>query len=298
MNNWQRRLSAYTWLAVVVIVVAQLLAPMWWVAELFSHFTLHGAVFVFLSAMWIRSRFRFVLLLFSLAIITWSVLPLAYWATPKPLASATKILLYNVAINNTQLREEVHAIKQTDADLLLLIEAGGQWRQHLQTLSSRYPYGCGRDDESPFAMKVLAKTALKGCQLNWSNGFPYIRIETQQNAVVYVLHPPPPINADLATQRKNYLLELAAFIQQESYPVLVAGDLNNTAFSPLHRRFLQQAALQTHTYHALPTWKPFFLPIDHVMSRATPNQSVQVSPLSWQFSDHRPLLISWHLDVK
>lgn len=293
MKNWQRRLSAYTWLAVIVIVTAQLLATTWWVAELFAHFTLHGAVLIFLSVMFFRSRFRYALLLFSLAIITWSVLPLSYWTAPKPPPSAQKILLYNVAINNPDPRAEIAFIEQTDADLLLLIEAGGQWQNHLQKLTPRYPQGCGYEEDSPFALKALSKKPLKHCQVKQLNGFPYIRLQTTSDHVVYALHPPPPISAELAEQRNDYLATVAQAIRRETAPTLAVGDLNNTAYSPLYRRFLQQADLQNQTYRALPTWQPFFLPIDHVMSRQTTANAIHVRPLAWQHSDHRPLLIRW-----
>lgn len=293
MIKWQHRLSAYTWLAVIAIIIVQLLATTWWVAELFSHFTLHGAGLIFLSAMLIRSKVRYILQLFSLAIITWSLLPLSYWTTPEPLPSAQRILLYNVAINNPNPQTETQFIKQINADLLLLIEAGGQWQAHLQKLTPNYPHGCSFEEDSPFAIKTLSKKPLKHCDIGQLNGFPYIRLQTTSNRVIYALHPPPPINTELAEQRKSYLFDIAKSIRHENAPTLVVGDLNNTALSPLHRLFLQQANLQANSYHGLPTWKPLFLPIDHVLSRLAKKHSIYVKPLSWQSSDHRPLLISW-----
>lgn len=291
MNNWQRRLMFYAWLAIAVMLASQLLATWWWVAEIFSHFCFHGAVVVLLASWLMKSRIRYAFMLFSIAIIAWGLLPLSYWHGPAPPTAGQKILLYNVAISNPNPQEEINFIKAANADLLVLIEAGGQWQHHLQKLA--YPHACRHAEDSPFAMTVLSRQALKLCQVIQLGGYPYIRIKSHDNRIVYALHPPPPINTHMAWQRKNYLLKTAQHIRNETLPTLAVGDLNNTAFSPLHRSFLQQANLRSQTYHALPTWKPFFLPIDHVMTSKDGKQTAYVTPLDWQYSDHRPLLIYW-----
>lgn len=292
MNNRQKRLIFYTTLAVGLMIFSQLLST-WWVAELFSHFCFFGAIFILIAALWMKTRIRYALILIALPIIIWGLLPLSYWATPTLSASAQHLLVYNVEINNDKPQAEIDFIQSTQAEILLLAEAGGQWQSHLNTLTPRYPYGCGHEENSPFALKALSQQPLKSCQVKRWADFPFIRLETTNKHVIYALHPPPPINRELAKSRKDYLLQAAEAIQQEIHPTLVVGDLNNTAFSPLFRDFVQQAGLKMHTYRALPTWKPLFLPIDHVLSRHSTPQSVQVTPLAWQYSDHRPLLVRW-----
>lgn len=293
MKKWQKRLIFYGWLVLLIIIASQLLAVYWWVAELFSHFSFFAAVLLLFVALLIRHRSRYVFVLFSLPLIVWGLLPLSYWFSPTLSKPTEKLLLYNVKINNPKPTAEIDRIKASKAEILILIEAGGQWQSALQSLNTAYPHGCGHEEDSPFALHVLAKKPLKSCQISYLDGLPYARLETLKQRVIYALHPPPPITAELADQRQHYLSEAGKNIRHETYPTLVVGDFNHTAFSPLFRQFLQQADLLPLTYRALPTWKPFFLPLDHALGRNLAKQSVQVKPLQWQYSDHRPLLLQW-----
>ncbi len=291
MKNWQRRLHFYSWLAVGCILFSQVTD--WWIAELFSHFSFFGAIAILLASVFIKHRIRYIFMLCATSIIGWGLLPISYWQAPRSSVSVQKILAYNVNINNKNQAKEIDFIRNTNADIVVLAEAGGLWQAYLYQLKTTYRYGCGHKDNSPFALQVLSKVPLHSCQIYPFSGFPSIRLETVNKRVIYALHPPPPITAALAKQRNNYLLQVAQKITMETKPTLVVGDMNNTAFSPRFRKFLQRANLQMHTYRALPTWKPFFLPIDHALSRHTEKLSVSVKPLAWQFSDHRPLLIEW-----
>ncbi len=154
-------------------------------------------------------------------------------------------------------------------------------------------YGCGHDEASPFALQALSKRPLNSCSVGFVKDLPYIRAQTADNTILYAMHPPPPINAHLAKIRLDYFAKTAQLIQAEKLPVVVAGDLNSTAFSPIYRRFVKQANLRSLTFRALPTWKPFFLPIDHVLSSANSIRNVKARNLDWQFSDHVPMLFSW-----
>ncbi len=292
MKNWQSRLYFYSSLATAIILLSQLIN--WWVAELFSHFSFYGAVAILLVTIFIKHKIRYVFMLFSGFIIIWALLPMIYWQTSISATSSTqKILAYNVKISNDNKQEEIDFIKQNNADILLLSESGGDWQHYLQKLASSYQYGCEYEENSPFSLKILSKNILKNCQVKKINNFPYIRVESDNDRIIYAIHPPPPITKELAKQRNIYLSQVAKKISNEKLPTLVAGDMNSTAFSPIFRDFLQQANLQMHTYRMLPTWKPLFLPIDHILSRNTEKLVVSVTPLNWQFSDHRALLVNW-----
>lgn len=290
----QRRLHSSAWLILIGMAVAQVLGIWWWQAELFTHFSFFAALYLIVAACCIAQRSRYLFGLVGAAVCIWGLLPATYWGqfdTPK--APKYTVLSYNVALHNPKPAAEVAFMRQTNADILLLAEAGGQWQPHLTNLKTQYPHGCGHNDNSPFALHLLAKQALQSCHVYFIAGLPYIRAQTTDHTVLYAMHPPPPIQADLAHARLAYFKHTAQRIQAETGLVIVAGDLNNTAFSPIHRRFTQTAGLQSITFRALPTWKPFFLPIDHVLTNAQPMHVVQVRALDWQFSDHRPLLFSW-----
>ena len=99
----------------------------------------------------------------------------------------------------------------------------------------------------------------------------------------------PPINAELAQTRLNYLHQAAAQIAREN-SVLVLGDLNTTPFSPVFRNFTTSAQLQNAMTNITPTWFLFGLHIDHVLHRQAGN--VQTTALPWGESDHRAILVT------
>ena len=107
--------------------------------------------------------------------------------------------------------------------------------------------------------------------------------------VLYAAHPPPPINADLARARIDYLHELAARLATEDRALLV-GDLNSSPYSPHYRALLRDADLRATTRNLLPTWLPLGLNLDHALIR---HGGAHTTALPWHTSDHRPLQTDW-----
>lgn len=135
---------------------------------------------------------------------------------------------------------------------------------------------------------MWSRQPLSACEVRFSGGYPYIRAVSGDTAV-YALHPPPPISSTLAQHRADYLRDTARAVAAENKAV-VAGDMNSSPFSPLYRRFAAEAGVRVQTRFYLPTWKPFFLNIDHVFAK---NTHVRVRPLPWMHSDHRALSATW-----
>ena len=98
------------------------------------------------------------------------------------------------------------------------------------------------------------------------------------------------MNRELANDRLIYFQAAAQKIAADNNAVLVVGDLNNTPYSPIYRRFAKHAQLKDALANATPTWKPFFLPLDRVLYRK--NQAY-AHALKWQYSDHRAIAIEW-----
>lgn len=119
--------------------------------------------------------------------------------------------------------------------------------------------------------------------------FPFIEAELDGSSL-FALHPPPPINAELAAARQAYLQQAARKIAAAK-TVLVMGDLNSSPFSPVFRQFTHSADIRPRTPNYLPTWLPFGLNIDHVLTRG--KYGTRIRALPWVHSDHRALLIEW-----
>lgn len=202
-------------------------------------------------------------------------------------AGQQRLLWYNAHLHNTAAADEVARIRKLAPDMLAIGEMhpeAASWRE----LRADYPQGCAFAEDSPFALLFWSRKPLKRCQVRMAAEYPYILAETADVHILTV-HPPPPISAELAAARRAYL-EIIAAEAAKHERVIVLGDLNSSPFSPLFRHLLAEADLQTATPYYLPTWRPFFLNIDHILGH---NIAIRAEALSWLGSDHRPLLLTF-----
>lgn len=289
-NIVAHRLRWYALLIIGLLLLSQLLALWFFPLELITHFTLHGIIFILLCSFAFVPKWRYLLWILAIGVISVSL-----FSPQKSLEKShtQSILSYNINFENQHKDYEIDFLLQNNADILALSEIGGsEWKSQLHTLKQHYPHNCGHDIDSPFAMQILSQLPLIACEVHFVDIYPFIRAVLPQNRSIFLIHPPPPINKELAHDRQEYFHQTATFIANEANPVIVVGDLNNTAYSPIYRKFIQTAQIKDALAIATASWKPLLLPIDRVLYR---NIEVVAKPLSWQYSDHRPILTKMQL---
>ncbi|WP_314910262.1 endonuclease/exonuclease/phosphatase family protein [Cardiobacterium hominis] len=276
-----RRLQTLAWLTLAAFVIGQL-GTLHWFAELFSHFVPHYAAVFALAALCLHNRWRYLWAAWALALTAWTLWPPVL---DPPDKAATRLIWYNVNLDNRDARGESARLIAENADILALAEI--QLRDPgWQPLRQHYPHGCAHEDSSPFALAVFAREPLAACDIFFPGEYPAIRAVLRDGRVLYAAHPPPPINADLASARVDYLRILADRLAAENSALLV-GDLNSSPYSPHYR-----ALLRATTRNILPTWLPLGLNLDHALVR---HGQAHSKALPWHTSDHRPLHIQWSL---
>lgn len=288
------RKSLVFWAEVsLVALVLGELGRFYWLLELFSHFVPYYATILLLATAFSPNTWQ--KLLFGL-----NAMSLAVWMfTPQispPAPKSQHFISYNLYINNPQVKTDLHWLAQQSADVVFLTEATPAM-QIQQRLQDAYPYGCERTEDSPFGLVLLSKEPLKSCtvlQQGSLHHFPAIRTELGNGRIVYAIHPPPPITAYLANERDHVLQIIAGQVQQEQGEVLVMGDMNNTAFAPSFRQFLHTSRLTLQSPRIMPTWRPGYISIDHVLLRSAHSAAVSYAP--WMGSDHRPVRVAWSLN--
>ena len=285
----RKRAKIYSYLILFILIFTQLLAPYFYFLELFTHFSFHGFGFIFILSFFIKNKEKYILALISLIFISSSLIfPLSYWQENN---KNLKIISYNLNIDNPKQEEEFKFLLKEKPDILALIEVGGiSWKKELNKLSKNYPYNCGFDENSPFGMFLFSKINLKNCEVKFINEFlPYIIATLEDNKIIYLIHPPAPVNKDLAEYRTNYFEQLAIKIKGENN-LLVVGDFNNSYYSPIYRKFLNLSQTKDLMPPFIPSWRPFYLPIDRVISKGI---KAKIKPLKFRYSDHRGLLINF-----
>ena len=285
MKNWfANRLQTLAWLTLAALITGQL-GALHWFAELFSHFVPHYAAVFALAALCLRHRWRYLWATLALALSIWTLWPPVL--DPADRAS-THVIWYNVNLDNRDARGESARLIAENADIVALAEI--QLRDPgWQALRQHYPHGCAHEDSSPFALAVFAREPLAACEILFPAEYPAIRAALRDGRVLYAAHPPPPINADLARARADYLRELVGRLATEKSALLL-GDLNSSPYSQHYRELLRRAGLHTTTRNGLPTWLPLGLNLDHALVR---HGQAHSSALPWHTSDHRPLQTDW-----
>lgn len=279
-----RRLQTLAWLTLAVLLIGQL-GALHWTAELFSHFVPHYAAVFALAALCLHNRWRYLWAAWALALTAWTLWPPVL---EPPDSAATRLIWYNVNLDNRDARGESARLLAADADILALAEIqlhDPGW----QPLRQHYPHGCVHEENSPFALAVFARAPLAACEVRFIEDYPYIRATLADGRTLYAAHPPPPINADLARARIAYLRYLADRLATEKSALLL-GDLNSSPYSQHYRELLRRAGLHTTTRNGLPTWLPLGLNLDHALVR---HGQAHSSALPWHTSDHRPLQTDW-----
>ncbi len=277
----------------------------YWLVDLFSHFPVqYGivAIGLFGVCLWKKTVF-----LGSLTVLL-AVVNLSVFAQYSPLSSPLNasdhmftIYLANVWRSNADIRAMYQEILRLQAACVFLMEVTPQHMQPLQPLLEEFPYRIEqpRDDFSGFVF--LSRHLINNYQIitNKDHGTrPLLtaKILVGQTPVhFYGIHPHTPVWRPKFHQRNAQLRWLADDIADRSQPVIVAGDLNTTPFSPTFRELLIHAGLQDTRRGAgwnpsWPVYMPiFWLPIDHILV----SSDIQVCRLSTGKSigsDHYPLI--------
>ena len=279
-----RRLQTLAWLTLAALLIGQL-GALHWTAELFSHFVPHYAAVFALAALCLHNRWRYLWAAWALALTAWTLWPPVL---EPPDSAATRLIWYNVNLDNRDARGESARLLAADADILALAEIqlhDPGW----QPLRQHYPHGCVHEENSPFALAVFARAPLAACEVRFIEDYPYIRATLADGRTLYASHPPPPMKADHARARIAYLRHLADRLATEKSALLL-GDLNSSPYSQHYRELLHRAGLHTTTRNGLPTWLPLGLNLDHALVR---HGQAHSSALPWHTSDHRPLQTDW-----
>ncbi|MGA4633767.1 endonuclease/exonuclease/phosphatase family protein [Pseudomonas solani] len=280
-------LNQLAWLALVTLVLGQF-GRLHWGLELLSHFMpIQALVMLVGAAVQPRNASSLLFALCGLGALAWSLTPLP----TEPLATdapTRRFLAFNLKLDNADAAADARWLAEQKADLIFVSEATPAWSEQLAALR---PFeACARYSDSPFGLALFSRLPLKRCQVleltGPAAGYPYLRAELEDGTVVFGLHPPPPLGADLALARDESLRQLAERIAAEGPEVVVLGDLNITAYSPRLRDFLDNAGLRLTSPRIRPTWCPGMLGLDHILVRGErPVRAVGTLP--WRGSDHR-----------
>lgn len=162
-----------------------------------------------------------------------------------------KIMVSNVLTPNDETQKLVDLVKDKQPDILITLETNKKWQIALNQIEADYPYTVKVPLDNLYGMHLYSKLELINPEVKYLiiDDIPSIhtqmRLQGGQIIWLYCLHPmpPSPTEADKSTTRDAELLMVGKHIKENNQTVILAGDLNDVAWSKTTRRFQRISGL-------------------------------------------------------
>jgi endonuclease/exonuclease/phosphatase (EEP) superfamily protein YafD len=213
-----------------------------------------------------------------------------------------RLLVANVLIGNRRATPLLELVRSVDPDLVLLVETDLWWHEALAPLRDAYPHAMQLPQANGYGMHFFSRFDLIAPRLQFliEDGVPSIttglELPSGERIDFYGVHPKPPPLHD-TDERDAELLLVAQAVRDGDPPAIVAGDLNDVAWSRLNNLFRSISGLLDprigrgphSTFNA--NWPLMRWPLDHVFfeERFT---LLELSVLDDIGSDHFPFFVA------
>ena len=188
------------------------------------------------------------------------------------------LLTCNVLQDNRAPERLLDRIAQEDPDLVLLLEVDDWWMEALRELEARYPHRLSRPQDDTYGMALYSRLELIDPEVRFvrRETIPSIKttlkLRSGRTCRFFGLHPAPPAPqyAETTSQRDAELVLIGREAKLFGGPVIVAGDLNDVAWSHTTRLFRRISGLLDprvgrQTMATFPVAAPLLrFPLDHI----------------------------------
>ena len=214
-----------------------------------------------------------------------------------------RLLSSNVLMDNRNAPALLSLVHKHQPDVLVVLESDQWWQTQLDTLDD-YPHRLACPMDNLYGMHIYSKYELTDPQINFlveddkPSMTAKLKLDEQHSVEFHVMHPAPPAPGenDESIERDVELLLVAKRVAGIRHPVIVAGDLNDVAWSATTRLFREISGLKDprtgrgmfNTFNA----RHWFIrwPLDHVFV-SSHFKLVKLLRLPDIGSDHFPLLV-------
>ncbi len=219
------------------------------------------------------------------------------------------LLVSNVLTPNPNKTALIELVQQHQPDILITLESDAAWEQALNVLETDYPHVVRVPLDNLYGMHLYSRLPLIEPEVKFllSPEIPSIhtqvRLRCGKLIWLYCLHPKPPspTEAKDSTLRDAELLMVGDHIEQYQHTCIVAGDLNDVAWSRTTRLFQRISGLLDprvgryfmntfHVNYSVLRWS-----LDHVF-HSTDFSLIDMQRMPNIGSDHFPVLTRLHYD--
>lgn len=228
---------------------------------------------------------------------------------PNGHAHQLKIMVSNVLTPNDETQKLVELVKDKRPDILITLETDKKWEKALNQIEANYPYTVKVPLDNLYGMHLYSKLELIDPEVKYLmiDDIPSIhtqlRLQGGQVIWLYCLHPmpPSPTEADKSTTRDAELLMVGKHIKENKQTAILAGDLNDVAWSKTTRRFqrisgLLDPRIGRHFINTFHVKYPFLRwALDHIFHSAC-FTLVDIQRMPSIGSDHFPVMTTLQYD--
>ncbi len=224
-------------------------------------------------------------LIISIAYQIYSMFPYTPFSAKQVLESENNdpdrsfsILVANIYIKNRNPEKFLNTVNEYNPDIVCILEPDQWWEDQLSVLDDKYTHAIKRPSDDTYGLIFYTKLKPHFSEINYivEDYIPSVQsvLELKSGDLIefYCLHPNPPNPkfADDTTERDAELLIVGKKAKESSKPVIVAGDLNDVAWSYTTKLFQKISGLLDprigrgfyNTFHAkIPILR---FPLDHV----------------------------------
>ena len=221
-----------------------------------------------------------------------------------------RFVVSNVLMENREIDRWTQVVLAEDPDVIATVETDAWWAEHLRNaLEEDYPHAIEVPQDDTYGMLLYSRFPLVDAEVRHlvEDSVPSIftraELPSGDTIQVVILHPRPP-RPDIqqhSTWRDAELVLAADAIEDLETPIMVAGDLNDVAWSRTTRLFQELSGLLDprigrglfSTFHAEHWYLRY--PLDHVFHSADLTL-VELRRLDAIGGDHFPMLIELALE--
>lgn len=222
-----------------------------------------------------------------------------------PRRTTIRLLISNVQLENRDHHALLRRVEEADPDVVLALEADEGWARDLDRLTDRYPHVVRQPQDNWYGMVLLSRLPLEDAEVRFlvQDDIPSVRARVRLPSgdcvCLWGLHPrpPEPIRDQSSAPRDAELVIVGRAIRAAGdAPTIVAGDLNDVAWSPVSELFLRLSGLLDPRigrgmFNSFDATSRFFrYPLDHVF-HSNHFRLVQLRRLDAIGSDHFPMLV-------
>jgi endonuclease/exonuclease/phosphatase (EEP) superfamily protein YafD len=266
-------------LALGVLLILATAAPFvrseeWWVRALgfprleiaiLLALALVAFLFVYRPARTVDNIFL-VALTASLGYQAYRIVPYTPLWTPEVVKSASceessrlRVLTANVLMDNRRAGDFLSLVWTHEPDLILAVETDQWWDERLSVLDGDYPFAVKHPRDNTYGLHLFSKLELGAPEVRFliEDYVPSVRTGVRLRSGdwidFYGVHPRPPKPQQDTEERDAEILIVGKEVRAGDRPAIVAGDLNDVAWSHTTRLFQRISRVITSSFVPAPS---------------------------------------------